>query len=133
MSDDTSQLAPMEEQITQEKINLYAELSGDFNPLHVDLEVAAASEFGGTIAHGPICLQPGLRSIASWLGEEALPPGATVAVTYRHPVRPGDRVSFQVTELQREEHGGTRVEGQCVNQDGTPVASLTATLPGSTD
>ncbi len=131
MSADASQLLPMEEQITQEKIDRYAELSGDYNPLHVDPEAAAASEFGGTIAHGPIGLQPALRSIANWLGKEAFPPGATVAVTYRHPVRPGDRVSYQATELQREDDGGRRVEGQCVNQHGTPVASLTATLPGS--
>ena len=38
-------------EISQEMINEYAEISGDFNPIHVDLEAAAKSEFKGTIAH----------------------------------------------------------------------------------
>jgi acyl dehydratase len=62
------------------------------------------------------------------VGEEALPAGAKISVTYRHPVRPGDVVSFEAGELEREE-ASSRLDGQCVNQDGTPVASLSITLP----
>jgi acyl dehydratase len=119
---------PMVEEVTQEKIDLYAELSGDFNPLHVDLEAAAASEFGGTIAHGPISLQPCFRSLAAWLGEEALPAGTKVSVTYRYRVRPGDRVSFEGA-FDEKQSESVRLEGQCVNQDGTAVASIDITLP----
>jgi acyl dehydratase len=120
---------PVEELVTQEKINRYADLSGDYNPLHVDPEVAAASEFGGTIAHGPISLQSGLRALTDYVGEEALPAGTTIAVTYRYPVRPGDTVRFDAEAVRAGEDGGSEIDGQCVNQDGKAVASLSIKLP----
>lgn len=43
-------------EIPQEDINLYADLSGDDNPIHVDAEIAAKSPYGGTIAHGMLTL-----------------------------------------------------------------------------
>lgn len=42
--------------IPQEDINLYADLTGDDNPIHVDQEIAAQSPYGGTIAHGMLTL-----------------------------------------------------------------------------
>ena len=45
-------LPSLKRPITQELINKYAEASGDFNPIHVDHEFAASSQFGRTIAHG---------------------------------------------------------------------------------
>lgn len=129
MSGELPDLERMQEQVTQAKIDRYAELSGDFNPLHVDPAAAAASEFGGTIAHGPISLQAGFRSICSWLGEPALGAGTTISVTYRYPVRPGDTVGFEVTAYEAHDDEGLRLDGQCVNQEGTPVASLIVTRP----
>jgi len=38
--------------VTQDDINQYADVSGDFNPIHIDQEFAAGSRFGQTIAHG---------------------------------------------------------------------------------
>jgi acyl dehydratase len=113
--------------VTQRTIDDYAELSGDFNPLHVDLLAAAASEFGGTIAHGPIALQAFFRSMTSWLGQEALPPGTRVKVAYRHPVRPGDAVTCELRE-RHEEGATTTITAECVNQDAIPVISITASF-----
>ncbi len=42
--------------ITQKDINLYAEASGDFNPIHIDETFAAQTPLGGTIAHGMLVL-----------------------------------------------------------------------------
>ena len=39
-------------EITQERINLFAEATGDHQWIHVDVERAKQSPFGGTIAHG---------------------------------------------------------------------------------
>jgi len=53
-------------EIPQDDIDAYARLSGDDNPIHVDAEAAAASPFGGRIAHGMLTLSmvvPHLREI----------------------------------------------------------------------
>ncbi|MCR2763058.1 MaoC family dehydratase [Microbacterium sp. zg.B48] len=53
-------------EIPQEDIDIYAQLSGDDNPIHVDAEAAAKSPFGGRIAHGMLTLSmvvPHLREI----------------------------------------------------------------------
>ena len=42
--------------ITQEQLNRYSRVSGDQNPLHSDPDFAAATQFGGIIAHGMLTL-----------------------------------------------------------------------------
>lgn len=39
-------------EITQERVNLFAEATGDHQWIHVDVERAKAGPFGGTIVHG---------------------------------------------------------------------------------
>ena len=39
-------------EVTQEKVNLFADATGDHQWIHVDPEMAAKGPFGGTIAHG---------------------------------------------------------------------------------
>jgi 3-hydroxybutyryl-CoA dehydratase len=117
--------------VTQDGIDAYAEISGDFNPLHVDPEAAAASEFGGTIAHGPIALHSFFRAATEWLGSDALPANSEVKVTYRAPTRPGDEVSCRLTELADAETGDGLVQlaAECVTQADTTVDSIKAVLP----
>ena len=121
-----SEFEPMDEAISQESINRYAELSGDFNPLHVDVAFAEASEFGGTIAHGPIQLQPFFRSLCAWFDADAFPSGTTVSVTYRHPARPGDTVHFEALSVIEDEV--VTLEGRSLNQDGTVLAQIETVL-----
>ena len=52
-------------EITQERVNKFAESTGDFQWIHVDLERAAAGPFGGPIAHGYLTL-----SLGPMLGEQ---------------------------------------------------------------
>src|SRR3954454_7004561 len=112
------------DEVTQPGIDAYAELSGDFNPLHVDPEAAAASEFGGIIAHGPIALHAVFRSATAWLGTDAPAPGSEVKVTYRAPTRPGDDVTCAVREQRGGEGGVIEVDAECVKQDETVVVSV---------
>jgi 3-hydroxybutyryl-CoA dehydratase len=112
------------EHVTQETINRYADISGDYNPIHVDEEAGAASEFGGTIAHGPIALQTFFRSLSEWLDSPAPPAGTVVNITFRAPTRPGDTIHSELREQDGEE-----ISAECVNQDGTTVITAKATIP----
>lgn len=112
----------MSHAISQETIDAYAELSGDFNPLHVDPEYAGRSEFGSTIAHGPIGLQTFFELLARRLDAEWPPPGTRVEVVYRGPVRPGDVVTC---EISTGENGTATAE--CRVRGGT-VVSVTSTV-----
>ena len=49
-------LPEMRKEITQENINLYAQASGDFNPIHIDEDFASKTPVGVTIAHGMLIL-----------------------------------------------------------------------------
>ena len=44
--------AEFEKAVTSEDIALFAQVSGDTNPLHSDAEYAAKTRFGECIAHG---------------------------------------------------------------------------------
>jgi len=51
-----SELTVISKQINQAQLNAYAKASGDDNPLHLDSEFAASTQFGGIIAHGMLTL-----------------------------------------------------------------------------
>jgi acyl dehydratase len=65
--------------IDQERINLFAEATGDFQFIHVDPVKAAQTPFGGTIAHGFLSL-----SLIPKLMEDILimPQGLKMVVNY---------------------------------------------------
>jgi acyl dehydratase len=48
-------------EVTQEKVNAFAEVTGDDQWIHVDIERAKETPFGGTIAHGYYTLSLGPR------------------------------------------------------------------------
>jgi len=129
------ELPAIEEAVTQELIDSYADLAGDYNPLHVDPEAAALSDFGGTIAHGPIGLQAFFRSLGAASGG-APPAGTSVRAVFRRPVRPGDTIVCRERERERRHGDGdgdgdgeTTIGAECVNQDGATVIAVTAALP----
>ena len=64
--------------VTQEKINLFAESTGDHQWIHVDVDRAKSGPFGGPIAHGYLTL-----SLAPVLiPQVAVVKGATMALNY---------------------------------------------------
>ena len=75
-------------EVTPDRIAHYAEITGDFNPLHLDEAFARSTPFGGVIAHGMLSLNVAWELLAG-LG---LVEGATVQVRFKKPVRPGDTV-----------------------------------------
>jgi acyl dehydratase len=87
-------------EITQERVNQFAEATGDHQWIHVDVEKAKAGPFGGTIAHGYLTL-----SLVPWLGSQVFgleTPGAKLnygvnKVRFPNPVLVGSRIRAKVT------------------------------------
>jgi 3-hydroxybutyryl-CoA dehydratase len=110
------------------EIDRYAELSGDYNPLHMDPDFAADSQFGGVIAHGPIGLQTVFEAVARWLGVDSPPPGVRIDVLFRGPVRLDDAVTCRAEGIQ-DHAGDVVITARCRNQDGGEVLQALVVVP----
>jgi acyl dehydratase len=110
-------------EITQEKINLFAEATGDHQWIHVDPEKAKQGPFGTTIGHGYLTLS--LLPVAS---SEVIPPsGGRMGINYGvnrvrfpSPVPVGSRVraTFELKELEQIEGGTQATFVATVERDG---------------
>ncbi len=86
--------------IDQERVNTFADATGDHQWIHVDVEQAASGPFGGTIAHGFLTL-----SLLPFLGVTIFAfetPGAKLnygvnKVRFPHPVLVGKQVRSTIT------------------------------------
>ena len=74
--------------VSQPLIDAWAALSTDHNPLHVSSEYAAATPFGGTIAHGHYTLARMEELMLDVAGERWRHGGLLQRVRFRAPVRP---------------------------------------------
>ncbi|MCS6972472.1 MAG: MaoC family dehydratase [Turneriella sp.] len=88
--------------ITETDVYLFAGISGDFNPLHVDEEYAKTTPFKTRIAHGGLAAS----LLANVLGMK-LPGLGTVALEvtqkFRNPVYFGDTITCKVTVSKKIE------------------------------
>jgi len=89
------QVASLVRTISEADVVAFATLTGDFNPVHVDADAAAASPFGGRIVHGMLT-----ASLLSTLLAMQLPgPGAIYlgqTLRFLRPVKLGDSVTARV-------------------------------------
>lgn len=113
--------------VTDSDIEMFAAVSTDHNPVHLDDDYARDTIFGGRIAHG--MLTAGL--ISAVIGEQ-LPGHGTVylgqTLKFMAPVRPGDRVTAEV-EVTAIDYAKRRVtmETRCL-VDGKKVLVGEATV-----
>jgi acyl dehydratase len=70
-------------------IAAYAELTQDFNPIHLDADFAASTPMGGVIAHGTMSIGLVWQSIERSLGTAALTE-ADLDIRFIKPVRLGE-------------------------------------------
>ena len=103
-------------EITQERVNKFAEATGDFQWIHVDVE-RATREMGGPIAHGYLTL-----SLIPWLGGGLMPvKGVTRGLNYGsdkvrfiNMVRVGKRVRLRQKLIGVEpKAGGLQIKNEC--------------------
>ena len=91
--------------VTESDIVMYAGLSGDYNPLHINEEYAKQTQFGGRIAHGPLVygIAAGLLfqlhlyddTLIAFLGFDSL--------KFTKPVKSGDTIHARIKVLEKRE------------------------------
>lgn len=107
--------------ISESDIYLYAGITGDFNPAHINEVYAAGTHFKTRIAHGMLLA----GFICSVVGTQ-LPGAGTIYVkqdlNFLAPARIGDTITarVEVAEIMSEKNR-VRLKATCVNQDGTIV------------
>ncbi|RFB18335.1 enoyl-CoA hydratase [Bacillus sp. HNG] len=122
------QTASCSKTITETDIHLFAELSGDFNPIHIDDEYAKKTRFNKRIAHGLLT-----SSLLSQLLGVHLPGKGSVymeqTIRFTAPVFIGDTITAMATiqEYNREKNR-VKLLTECHNQKGELVLTGTAVM-----
>ncbi len=109
--------------ISQEKINLYAEATRDFNPIHIDESFAAQTPLGGTIAHGMLCLAYVSEMMTAAFGKKWTS-GGKLSVRFKTPARPRDTIttSGRINSIEhKEEHLYASCSISAHNQKGETI------------
>jgi acyl dehydratase len=122
--------------VRPEYIALFSEISGDYNPVHYDEVVAAASPFGEIIVQGGVT-----SSILNAVVAQELPgPGSVflqLDLTFRAPVRPGDVITGTVVVTSvRHDKPITELDVAVTRDDGVTALSGRAvcfTAPSTAD
>lgn len=123
---DIGESATLVRTLTEHDIMLFAVMSGDINPAHVDPDYARSSRFREVIGHG---MWSGAL-ISTVLGTEFPGPGTIYLgqnLRFRRPVKVGDTVTIKVTATEKvAEKGLVTLNTECTNQDGEVVVSGSA-------
>ena len=116
-------LPELEKVITQEKINLYAQASRDFNPIHIDPDFARKTSLGGTIAHGMLILAYVSQMMTAAFGQSWLSQG-TLSIRFRAPARPDDTITIsgKISKVAKSQNETLiSCEVLCANQNGESI------------
>lgn len=118
--------------VTERDLLLFATVSGDVNPVHLDEGFAATTPFKGRIAHGMLsgalisaaiaCELPGPGTI--YVGQE---------LSFLRPVRPGDEIRIELEVLEKLPRNRVRLATRVINQEGKKVVDGVATVMAPTE
>jgi len=106
--------------VTDADIYLFAGVTGDLNPAHIDEDYARGTFFKTRIAHG--MLSAGF--ISAVIGTRLPGPGTVYmrqTLDFLAPVRIGDTVTATVEVVEKLEKQRVRLKTTCTNQDGVAV------------
>ncbi|AQZ95894.1 MaoC/PaaZ C-terminal domain-containing protein [Halopseudomonas phragmitis] len=118
--------------VSERDLTLFAAVSGDVNPVHLDEAFAAATPFKGRIAHGMFsgalisaaiaCELPGPGSI--YIGQE---------LSFMRPVRLGDSLRVELEILEKLPKNRVKIATRVFNQDDKQVVDGVATVMAPTE
>ncbi len=128
MSYKIGQSASFSRTITETDFVMFAGLSGDYNPIHVDKEYASDTRFGQRISHGLLT-----ASLLSCLLGMHLPGVGSVykdqTLQFKAPVFIGDTITATATVQEfNEERRSLTLVTECTNQHGQVVLTGIATM-----
>ena len=119
--------ASAERTITEADVLAFAQLTGDFNPIHVDEEFARRSRWEGRIAHGMLVAGLVTQTLSELGGEGAV--HVSQELSFVAPVRLGETVTVVSEVVARiEERRRLLVDSVWSNQDGVTVVTGTGEL-----
>jgi acyl dehydratase len=120
--------ASMSKSFSDADVRKFAEISGDMNPVHLDDEYAAKTQFKKRLVHGMLATS----LISALLGTELPGEGSIYLgqnIKFRVPVFIGDTVTATVTVIKvREDKPIITLETVCKNQDDVVVIEGEAVL-----
>ncbi|TFG34792.1 MaoC family dehydratase [Candidatus Thorarchaeota archaeon] len=103
--------------VSEEDIQVFGNLSGDYNPLHFDEDWAKTTMFGGRIAHGLLTAS----FISTAIGMHLPGPGTiymSQSMRFLGPVRIGDTIKARVEVIMlNDEKERITLKTTCTNQD----------------
>jgi 3-hydroxybutyryl-CoA dehydratase len=124
-------LTGFERQITQDRVDAYAEASGDHNPIHLYESYASTTQFGTRIAHGMLSLALVTEMLATNF-PNTWHDGGKLKVRFSAPVFPGETVVTygEVTAIDESDDGLIATcTIRCKKPDGTDAVAGRATVP----
>jgi acyl dehydratase len=109
--------------VTERDVTLFAAMSGDINPVHLDEEFAKTTRFGGRIAHGMMtgalvsaalaCVLPGPGTI--YLNQ---------SLRFTAPVKIGDAITVRLkVTAKRDDRRFVTLDCEAINHHGEAVAT----------
>ncbi|HYE84592.1 MAG TPA: MaoC family dehydratase [Clostridia bacterium] len=112
--------ASFEKTISETDVYMFAGVTGDMNPAHINHEAMKNTKFGGRIVHG--MLTAGL--VSAVLGMQ-LPGSGTIYLSqqlnFKAPVKMGETIKAVAEVIEKLEKGRVRIKTTCYNQDGVEV------------
>ena len=105
--------------MTETDVILWVELTGDFNPIHIDKEYAKSTRFGNVLVPGVLVLGLVSNVMTQVTFGHVY---ANQSIKFLKPVYIGDTITATGTIIEKlDEKNMVKVETKCVNQDGALV------------
>ena len=118
-------LLPIKKLITMKQILMYADASGDYNPIHIDEEFAKNSQFGRNIGHGMMVAATISELMVKNFAEAWYKTGK-MKMRFKSPVYPEDEIQTSGS-IKKSEQVGTATRITCsvqiIRQNGDTIIS----------